>query len=136
MLRTRVVAYVDKGHGHRKAARMGSALFIFFRMALHLELGFWSIFLTQLIWALPFSLLLVIVGAGLFSFLLSFSELPRSLFVRGLSTTMPIYNWAMAASQQSNVPIIIALTTLTVLLTLPLVGVLFWIMFVRLDSSK
>lgn len=152
---------------------MGSALFIFFRTALHLELGFWSIYLAQLIWALPFSLLLVIVvasrfnltlldaaqdlgaspwqtfwhiefpillpgivGAGLFGFLLSFSELPRSLFVRGLSTTLPIYNWAMAASQQSNVPIIFSLTTLTVLLTLPLVGVLFWIMFVRLDSSK
>lgn len=152
---------------------MGSALFIFFRTALQLNLGFWSIFLAQLIWALPFSLLLVLVvasrfnltllsaaqdlgatrwrsfwdiefpilrpgimGAGVFGFLLSFSELPRSLFVRGLSTTMPIYNWAMAASQQSNVPIIFALTTLTVLMTLPLVGALFWIMFVRLDPSK
>lgn len=149
---------------------MGSALFIFFRTALQLDLGFWSIFIAQLIWALPFSLLLVlvvasrfdltlldagrdlgatpwqifkdiefpilrpgIVGAGLFGFLLSFSELPRSLFVRGQSTTMPIYNWAMAASQQSNVPIIFSLTTLTVLLTLPLIGMLFWMMFVRLD---
>lgn len=152
---------------------MGSALFIFFRTALHLNLGFWSIFIAQLIWALPFCLLLVlvvasrfnltlldaakdlgatrwqtfwdiefpilrpgIVGAGLFGFLLSFSELPRSLFVRGQSTTMPIYNWAMAASQQSNVPIIFSLTTLTVLLTLPLIGLLFWMMFVRLDLNK
>lgn len=43
----------------------------------------------------------------------------------------------MAASQQSNVPIIFSLTTLTVLLTLPLIGMLFWMlfwmMFVRLD---
>lgn len=141
--------------------------------ALGLNLGFWSIFIAQLIRALPFSLLLVLVvasrfnltlldaakdlgatrwqtfcdiefpilrpgilGAGLFGFLLSFSELPRSLFVRGQSTTMPIYNWAMAASQQSNVPIIFSLTTLTVLLTIPLIGLLFWMMFVRLDLRK
>lgn len=152
---------------------MGSALFIFFRTALNLDLGFWSIYLAQLIWALPFCLLLVlvvasrlnltlldaakdlgaspwrsfwdiefplllpgIVGAGLFGFLLSFNELPRSLFVRGMSTTMPIYNWAMAASQQSNVPIMFALTTLIVVLTLPLIGALFWVLFVRLNPSK
>lgn len=42
----------------------------------------------------------------------------------------------MAASQQSNVPIIFSLTTLTVLLTLPLIGLLFWMMFVRLDLSR
>ena len=46
-----------------------------------------------------------ISGAGIFSFLLSFNELLRSTFLRGSETTMPVYNWAMASAQQSQVPI-------------------------------
>ncbi|MCF3932014.1 ABC transporter permease subunit [Acuticoccus sp. M5D2P5] len=151
---------------------MGAALFIFLRTILGLTLGLWSIYLAQLIWALPFCLLLVLVvasrfdlnlleaaedlgaspwrrffdvelpilkpgifGAGIFGFLLSFNELPRSLFVRGIDTTMPIYNWAMAASQQSQVPIIFSLTTLLLAITLPVMGTFFWVLFVKLDKS-
>jgi hypothetical protein len=51
-----------------------------------------------------------IAGAGFFGFLLSFNELLRSVFLRGSETTMPIYNRTMAASQQSQVPIIFALS--------------------------
>ncbi|MCM2476384.1 ABC transporter permease subunit [Rhizobium sp. CG5] len=151
---------------------MGAALFIFLRTMLNLTLGHWSIFLAQLIWALPFCILLVLVvasrfdlrlldaaedlgaspwqrfwdiempilrpgifGAGIFGFLLSFNELPRSLFVRGVQTTMPIYNWAMAASQQSQVPIIFSLTTILLAVTLPVMGAFFWLLFVKLDRS-
>lgn len=151
---------------------MGAALFIFLRTMLGLTLGLWSILLAQIIWALPFALLLVLViasrfdlrlleaaedlgatpwrrfwdiempmlrpgvfGAGIFGFLLSFNELLRSLFVRGTETTMPIYNWAMAASQQSQVPIIFSLSTIMLAITLPVMGGLFWFLFVKLDRS-
>ncbi|MDR6955056.1 ABC-type spermidine/putrescine transport system permease subunit II [Ancylobacter sp. 3268] len=151
---------------------MGAALFIFLRTMLNLTLGLWSIFLAQLVWALPFCILLVLVvasrfdlrlldaaedlgaspwrrfwdiempilrpgilGSGIFGFLLSFNELPRSLFVRGIETTMPIYNWAMAASQQSQVPIIFSLTTILLAVTLPVMGAFFWVLFVKLDKN-
>jgi ABC-type spermidine/putrescine transport system permease subunit II len=151
---------------------MGAALFIFLRSLLGLRLGLWSIFIAHMVWALPFSLLLVlviatrfdhrlveaaadlgaspwrcfrdiefpilrpgIVGAGIFGFLLSFNELLRSVFLRGSETTMPIYNWTMAASQQSQVPIIFALATIILAITLPLMGAVFWLLFTRLDPS-
>jgi ABC-type spermidine/putrescine transport system permease subunit II len=151
---------------------MGAALFIFLRSFLGLKLGFWAIFLGHIVWALPFSLLTVlvlatkfdhrlleaaedlgaskwerfwdiefpilrpgIVGAGLFGFLLSFNEVLRSIFLRGTDTTMPIWNWLMAASQQSQVPIIFALASLVLLVTLPLLAGFFWVLFVKLDRS-
>lgn len=151
---------------------MGAALFIFLRTMLGLTMGYWSIFLAQLVWALPFALLLVLViasrfdlrlleaaedlgappwrrfwdiempllrpgifGAGVFGFLLSFNELLRSLFLRGVVTTMPIYNWAMAASQQSQVPIIFSLATIILCVTLPIMGLFFWFLFVKLDRN-
>jgi len=154
------------------ALTMGAALFIFLREYLDLRLGLWSIFIAHIVWALPFSLLLVlviatrfdlrlleaasdlgastwrrfwdiefpilrpgIIGAGLFGFLLSFNELLRSIFLRGSETTMPLYNWTMAASHQSQVPIIFALATVILAITLPLMAVFFWLLFARLDRS-
>jgi ABC-type spermidine/putrescine transport system permease subunit II len=76
-----------------------------------------------------------IFGAGVFGFLLSFNELLRSLFLRGNATTMPIYNWAMAASQQSQVPIIFSLSTIILSITLPVMGGLFWFLMVKLDTE-
>jgi ABC-type spermidine/putrescine transport system permease subunit II len=72
-----------------------------------------------------------ISGAGIFSFLLSFNELLRSTFLRGSETTMPLYNWAMASAQQSQVPIVFSLSTLILAITLPLMGGLFFILFAR-----
>jgi len=151
---------------------MGAALFNLLRSYLDLRLGWWSIFLGHLVWALPFSLLLVlvlvtrfdhrlidaaedlgagpwqrfwhiefpilrpgIVGAGLFGFLLSFNEVLRSIFLRGTETTMPIWTWLMAASQQTQVPTIFALGTLILVVTLPLLGGFFWVLFVRLERG-
>ena len=152
---------------------IGAALFIFLRTVLGLKLGYWAIFLGHLIWALPFSLLIVlviavrfdyrlleaaedlgasswrrfwdiefpslrpgIVGAGLFGFLLSFNEILRSTFLRGTEATMPVWNWIMAASQQSQVPIIFSLATIVLLVTLPLLGGFFWLLFVKLDRAS
>ena len=74
-----------------------------------------------------------IVGAGIFGFLLSFNELLRSVFLRGSETTMPIYNWTMTASHQSQVPIIFSLSTIILGATLPILGGFFWLLFARLD---
>jgi ABC-type molybdate transport system permease subunit len=43
-----------------------------------------------------------IVNAGIFGFLLSFTELPRSIYLRGVTTTLPLFEWAHAASQTSE----------------------------------
>ena len=76
-----------------------------------------------------------IIGAGIFGFLLSFNELLRSIFLRGSEETMPIYNWTMTASHQSQVPIIFSLATILLAVTLPVMGVFFWLLFNRLDKS-
>lgn len=76
-----------------------------------------------------------IIGAGIFGFLLSFNELLRSIFLRGSETTMPIYNWTMTASHQSQVPIIFSLATIMLAVTLPVMGAFFWILFNRLDKD-
>lgn len=91
----------------------------------------WRIF-----WDIEFPLLRpAIVGAGLFGFLLSFNEVLRTIFLRGTQETMPVWNWIMAASQQSQVPIIFALATLVLMVTLPLLAGVFWLLFARLDRS-
>ena len=151
---------------------MGAAMFIFLRPMLGMTLGFWSIFLGHVVWAFPFSLLIVlvlttrfdnrlieagadlgasawrtfwdiempilrpgIVGAATFGFLISFNEVQRSVFLRGTATTMPIWNWTMASSQQSQVPVIFGLETIVLLVVLPLLAALFWVLFVRMDKS-
>ncbi|WP_336749677.1 ABC transporter permease [Pantoea vagans] len=151
---------------------MGAAQFIFLRPMLGMTLGFWSIFLGHVVWAFPFSLLIVlvlttrfdsslieaaadlgasrwqtfwqiempilrpgIVGAALFGFLISFNEAQRSIFLRGTSTTMPIWNWTMASSQQSQVPIIFSLETIVLLVVLPLLAAVFWVLFARMDKN-
>jgi heme/copper-type cytochrome/quinol oxidase subunit 2 len=51
-----------------------------------------------------------------------------------IETTMLIYNWARAASQQSQVPIIFSLATIALAVTLPVMGLFFWFLFVKLDT--
>jgi ABC-type spermidine/putrescine transport system permease subunit II len=90
----------------------------------------------QRFWDIEFPILRPgIIGAGIFGFLLSFNELLRSIFLRGSETTMPIYNWTMTASHQSQVPIIFSLATILLAVTLPVMGVFFWLLFNRLDKS-
>jgi ABC-type spermidine/putrescine transport system permease subunit II len=90
----------------------------------------------QRFWHIEFPILRPgILGAGLFGFLLSFNELLRSIFLRGTETTMPVWSWTMAASQQSQVPIIFALATIILALTLPLLATFFWVLFTKLDRG-
>jgi ABC-type spermidine/putrescine transport system permease subunit II len=90
----------------------------------------------QTFWRIEFPLLRpAIIGAGLFGFLLSFNEVLRTIFLRGTETTMPVYNWTMAASQQSQVPIIFALATIVLAVTLPLLGAAFWLLYARMDRG-
>ncbi|HTH99335.1 MAG TPA: ABC transporter permease subunit [Acidisoma sp.] len=152
---------------------LGAALFIFLRVLLGLNLGYWSIMLGHVIWSFPFALIMVlvlttrfdhrlleaasdlgakswrrfwdiefpllrpaIIGAGLFGFLLSFNEVQRSIFLRGTATTMPIWNWTMASSQQSQIPIIFSLATLILAVVLPLLCLVFWFIFVRIEKGR
>jgi ABC-type spermidine/putrescine transport system permease subunit II len=151
---------------------LGASLFIFLRMILGLSLGFWSIFIGHVVWAFPFSFLLVlvlttrfdyrlleaaadlgaskwrvfwdielpllrpaIVGAGIFGFLVSFNEGQRAIFLHGNATTLPIWNWIMASSEQSQVPIIFCLETVILGLVMPLLAATFWTMMVRLERD-
>jgi ABC-type spermidine/putrescine transport system permease subunit II len=56
-----------------------------------------------------------ILSAGFFGFLLSFNELPRSIYLRGGITTLPLFHWAETASHSSMVPLVYALSTLITL---------------------
>lgn len=90
----------------------------------------------QTFWRIEFPLLRpAIIGAGLFGFLLSFNEVLRTIFLRGTDTTMPVYNWTMAASQQSQVPIIFALATIVLAVSLPLLAGAFWLLYARMDKD-
>lgn len=53
-----------------------------------------------------------IISAGFFGFLLSLNELPRSIFLRGGWTTLPLFQWAESASHSTMVPLIYSLSTL------------------------
>lgn len=79
---------------------------------------------------LPF-LLPGIVSAGLFGFLFSFSELSRSIFLRGGKTTLPIFEWIEASAHQSSIPLIFALSTLELTVSGLIVVGAFWLLFAR-----
>jgi ABC-type spermidine/putrescine transport system permease subunit II len=70
-----------------------------------------------------------IVGAAIFAFLLSFNELPRSSYLRGVTTTLPLFEWAQATTQTSNIPFLFALSSLTLAVSLPLISVTTWVLF-------
>jgi ABC-type spermidine/putrescine transport system permease subunit II len=72
-----------------------------------------------------------IVGAAIFAFLLSFNELPRSSYLRGVTTTLPLFEWAQATTQTSNIPFLFALSSVTLAVSLPLISVTTWILFRR-----
>ena len=75
-----------------------------------------------------------IVSAGIFGFLLSFNELPRSIYLRGVATTLPLFEWAQAASQTSSIPYLFALSTVILSVSLPLIGVVTWALFRRAEE--
>ena len=72
-----------------------------------------------------------IVSAGLFGFLFSFSELSRSIFLRGGKTTLPIFEWIQASAHESSVPLIFALSTLELVGSGVIIVGAFWFLFGR-----
>jgi ABC-type spermidine/putrescine transport system permease subunit II len=70
-----------------------------------------------------------ILSAGFFGFLLSFNELPRSIYLRGGITTLPLFHWAETASHTSMVPLVYALSTLITLGSLALTIVALQLLF-------
>lgn len=67
----------------------------------------------QRFWDIEMRLLMPgIISAGFFGFLLSFNELPRSIYLRGGVTTLPLFHWAETASHGTLVPLVYALSTL------------------------
>jgi ABC-type spermidine/putrescine transport system permease subunit II len=70
-----------------------------------------------------------IFAAFLFGFLLSFNELPRSIFAGGATITLPLYVWAQNASHSSTVPLVYALTTLILVGSLVCICFAYWLMF-------
>jgi len=53
-----------------------------------------------------------VITAGMFGFLLSLTELPRSIFVFGHTQTLPLFTWAEATSRGSHIPLIYCLNSL------------------------
>lgn len=61
-----------------------------------------------------------IFAAGFFGFLLSFNELPFSIFMRAGDITLPIYLWIQSGAHNSSVPLIFALSTLITIASIAL----------------
>jgi ABC-type spermidine/putrescine transport system permease subunit II len=76
-----------------------------------------------------------VIGAGIFSLLVSFNEGQRAIFLHGNATTLPIWNWIMASSEQSQVPIIFCLEMIILAVAMPLLAATFWMVTVRLDKN-
>jgi ABC-type spermidine/putrescine transport system permease subunit II len=70
-----------------------------------------------------------VITAGMFGFLLSLTELPRSIFVYGAAQTLPLFTWAETTSRGSHVPLVYCLNSL-----IAAVSVIMSIVSVRLMS--
>jgi ABC-type spermidine/putrescine transport system permease subunit II len=53
-----------------------------------------------------------IYAAGFFGFLLSFNELPFSIFMRAGQDTLPLYLWIQSGAHNTTVPLIYAMSTI------------------------
>jgi ABC-type spermidine/putrescine transport system permease subunit II len=72
-----------------------------------------------------------LVSAFMFGFLFSFSELSRSVLLRGGKTTLPIFEWVQASAHSSSVPLIYALSTIELVCSGVVVIGSFWFLFGR-----
>ncbi len=59
-----------------------------------------------------------IFAAGFFGFLLSFNELPFSIFMRKGDMTLPIYLWIQSGAHNTSVPLIFALSTIIAIISM------------------
>jgi ABC-type spermidine/putrescine transport system permease subunit II len=75
-----------------------------------------------------------IVTAGMFGFLLSLTELPRSIFVAGRTQTLPLFTWAETMSRGSHVSLIYCLNTLIAVVSVALSVLSVWMLGRRVKS--
>ena len=61
-----------------------------------------------------------IFAAGFFGFLLSFNELPFSIFLRAGEMTLPLYLWVQSGAHNTSVPLIYAMSTLVAIASIGL----------------
>ena len=61
-----------------------------------------------------------IFAAGFFGFLLSFNELPFSIFMRAGQDTLPLYLWIQSGAHNTTVPLIYAMSTLVTIASIGL----------------
>lgn len=75
-----------------------------------------------------------VVTAGMFGFLLSLTELPRSIFVAGRTQTLPLFTWAETMSHGSHVALIYCLNTLIAVVSVALSVLSIWILTRRVRA--
>ena len=75
-----------------------------------------------------------VVTAGMFGFLLSLTELPRSIFVAGRTQTLPLFTWAETMSRGSHVSLIYCLNTLIAVASVALSVFSVWMLGRRVKS--
>ena len=75
-----------------------------------------------------------ITTAGLFGFMMSLTELPRSIFVAGRTQTLPLFTWAETMSHGSHVSLIYCLNTLIAVVSVVLSVLSVWLLGRRVKS--
>jgi ABC-type spermidine/putrescine transport system permease subunit II len=75
-----------------------------------------------------------VATAGMFGFLLSLTELPRSIFVASHTQTLPLFTWAETMSRGSHVPLIYCLNSLIAVVSVALSVLSVWLLGRRLKT--
>jgi ABC-type spermidine/putrescine transport system permease subunit II len=75
-----------------------------------------------------------VATAGMFGFLLSLTELPRSIFVAAHTQTLPLFTWAETMSRGSHVSLIYCLNSLIAVVSVGLSVLSVWLLGRRLKS--
>jgi putative spermidine/putrescine transport system permease protein/spermidine/putrescine transport system permease protein len=75
-----------------------------------------------------------VATAGMFGFLLSLTELPRSIFVAAHTQTLPLFTWAETMSRGSHVSLIYCLNSLIAVVSVALSVLSVWLLGRRLKS--
>ena len=76
-----------------------------------------------------------IIASGFFGFLLSFNELPLSIYMRAGQMTLPLHLWAESTAHQSSVPLIYGMSTLVTIASVLIVVLALRLLFFR-DADR
>ena len=77
-----------------------------------------------------------IFAAGFFGFLLSFNELPFSIFMRSGQDTLPLYLWVQSGAHNTTVPLIYAMSTLVTVASIVLTFIAIKLAFADPEQKK